>query len=84
MSSINNKDEDEDDYVAKPPGNLPIELIENEHRLLHKLEQHAIALYQASLDDNDAIMTISRDGMLEVSTAILQLLSLIRARKIVS
>jgi hypothetical protein len=48
--------------------------------LIYKLEQHAIALYQAA-NDGVTSVTFNREGMLEVSTAILQLLSILRSKK---
>lgn len=70
---------------AHRPVHLPIETIECEHKLLHKVEQHAIALFNAAVDeDSDMTLTFSREGILEVSTALFQLLSIHRARKNVS
>ena len=77
----------DDDTAVGPsrPVHLPIEVIECESRLLHKVEQHAIALFNAALDeDQDMTLTFSRDGMIEVSTALFQLISIHRARKNVS
>lgn len=76
-----------DDYEElKLPGvgSLPVCYIESEHQLLDKLGRHAIVLLMTAQESERAVVTIDRDGMFEVASAILQLISLFRDKKMVS
>lgn len=64
---------------------IPTASVECVPQLMQKLERHAVALFTAATDgDEDVTVTFSREGMIEVSTAIFQLLATHKARKYVS
>jgi hypothetical protein len=65
-------------------GSIPISFIESEARLLDKLGRHALVLISTAQESERAVITIDRDGMLAVGSAILQLISIIRHKKLVS
>ena len=75
---------DQEDLKLPGIGSLPISYFESEHRLLDKLGRHALVLLVTAQDSERAIITIDRDGMLEIGSAILQLISIIRNKKLVS
>jgi len=75
---------DQEDLKLPGVASFPISCIETEARLLDKLGRHAVLLLTAAQEDSLAVVTIDREGMLEVGTAILQLLSIIRNKKLVS
>jgi hypothetical protein len=63
---------------------LPISYFESEQQLLDKLGLHAVVLLKTAHEQEHAILTFDRDGMLEIGSAILQLLALLRKNKLVS
>lgn len=69
---------DDEDESLEVPSNLPSVVVECEHRLIYKLEQHALAMYGMAMRDEVDKITFDRAGMIEVSTAILQVLSILR------
>jgi hypothetical protein len=77
-------DDDQEDLKLPGVGSLPISYIESEQRLLDKLGRHAVVLLMTASESERAIITIDRDGMMEVGSAILQLLSILRNKKLVS
>jgi hypothetical protein len=76
--------DDQEDLKLPGLGSLPISYFESEQRLLDKLGRHALVLLVTASESERAVLTIDRDGMLEVGSAILQLLALFRNKKPVS
>jgi hypothetical protein len=76
--------DDQEDLKLPGLGSLPISYFESEQRLLDKLGRHALVLLVTASESERAVLTIDRDGMLEVGSAIVQLLALFRNKKPVS
>lgn len=58
---------------------IPTDLIASKHALVFKLEQHASVLLRAAMSDTEVTLLLNQEQMLEISSAILQLLLLVKA-----